>query len=99
MSVDIVHTLTKTFAKVVHNSTDDFITVRGRFGDFRANADQVALKLVTHNTTVFPVGTGSCLPSAKCTRNALYVAVTDSFFINVFTMKLRCRPVQSIWVI
>ena len=69
--------------------------MRGLPVDFRFNADLVALKLLTYTKIVFRAGTGSCLPSLKCTRNALCVAVTDSFVLkNVFTVKARCSPVQ-----
>ena len=56
--------------------------MRGLLVDFRFNADPVALKLLIHTKIVFRAGTGSCLPSLKCTRNALCVAVTDSFVLT-----------------
>ena len=87
MGTVIIHTLLKTFSGV--------LAVRGLPVDFRFNADPVALKLLTHTKIVFRDGTGSCLPSLKCTRNALCVAVTDSFvLINVSIVKARCLPVQ-----
>ena len=64
----------------------------GRLVDFHFNA----LKLVTYNEIMFRVVTESCLPNWKCTRNALCVAVTDLFFINVSAVKSRSWPVQSI---
>ena len=71
------------------------LAVRGWPVDFCFHADPLALKLATLNKIVFRAGTGLCLPSLKCTRNPLRVAVTDSlFFINVSTMKTRCSPVQ-----
>ena len=56
--------------------------MRGLPVDFRFNIDPVALKLLTHTKIVFRAGTGSCLPSLKCTRNALCVVVTDSFVFD-----------------
>ena len=88
MGTVIIHTLLKTFTKVVYNSAFQLT-------NFRFNADPVALKLLTHTKIVFRDGTGSCLPSLKCTRNGLCVAVTDSFvLINVSIVKARCLPVQ-----
>ena len=71
------------------------LAVRGLPVDFRFNAYPVSLKFLTHTKIVFRAGTGSCLPSLKCTRNAFCVAVTDSFvLIKVSTVKARCSPVQ-----
>lgn len=44
-------------------------------------------KIETHNKIVFWIGTGSCLAALRCIRKALCVAVTKTFFINVFTIK------------
>ena len=52
-----------------------------------SNVDPLILKFATHNKIVLRVGGGSCLLSLKCKRNALYVAVINSFFLkNVSTM-------------
>ena len=93
MGFIIVHTLSKTFTKVITFS--EVLAVGGRPDDFHFNADPIALKLVTLNKIVFRVGMGSCLARLKCKRNACYVAVTDSFvLINVSTKRARCSSIQ-----
>ena len=89
----IVHTLSKTFTKVITFS--EVLAVGGRPVDFHFNVNPVALKLVTHNKIVFRAGMGSCLPRSKCERNARYIAVTDFFvLINVSTKRARCSSIR-----
>ena len=52
------------------------LAVPVRLTDLRFNADPVALKLVTYDTILLGVGTGSYLLSLHREQNAVWVVVT-----------------------
>jgi len=84
---EVTVTVTPSFSKKYGPHTPNSV--------FRFNVNPVARMFETHSRIVFRSGTGARRPSLKCLRNALCVAITDSFLKNVSTTKPRCSPDQS----